>query len=111
MAFVDRAYETDVGVVALIRQSDAEVAASGGAGGTVDAPFHVLASGSRRRFGIHARGVRLTRVVGTAPNTFTKSSFLCFPTSAAYDAIAVGSTITVGANSWTVSAKVAEATV
>lgn len=111
MAFVDRAYETDFGVVATIRQSTEEAAASGGAGGTVDAPFHVLSSGSRRRFGVHARGVRLTRLVGTAPNQFTKGSFLAFPTPAAWTAATVGSSITVGANQWTVSSKVAEATV
>lgn len=111
MAFVDRAYETDVGVVAIIRQSTDEASASGGAGGTIDAPFHVLSSGSRRRFGIHARGVRLTRTVGTSPNQFTKGSFLSFPTPAAWNAAAVGSTITVGANQWTISSKVAEATV
>jgi hypothetical protein len=111
MAFVSRAYASDSGFVALIRQSTQEAAASGGDGGTVDAPFHVLASGSRRRFGIHARGVRLSRVVGTAPDQFTRNSFLAFPSVAAYNAIAVGSQINVGAQAWVVSSKIPEQTV
>ena len=110
MAFVDRAYASDQGFVCLIRQSDQEAAASGAGGGTVDAPFHCLCSGSRRRFGIHARGVRLTRTLGTAPNTFTRSSFLAFPTAAAWNAATVGGDITIGSVSWTVSSKVPEET-
>lgn len=105
MAFTDRAYDTDLGFTAIIRQSTEEVAASGAAGGAIDAAFHVYGSGSRRRFGVHARGVRLSRLVGTAPDQFTKSSFLAYPTVAAYDAVVVGSTITVGGVSWIVGSK------
>ncbi len=108
MGFVNRGYESDAGFVCVIKQSDAEAAASGGSGGTPDAPFHCLSSGSRRRFGVHARGVTLTRTVGSAPNTFTKSSFLAYPSKAAWDAVAVGSTVAIGGTSWVVSAKVAE---
>ncbi len=111
MAFVDRAYDSDQGFTALIRQSTAEAAASGAAGGTVDAPFHVYSSGSRRRFGVHARGVRLSRVVGTAPNQFTKNSFLAYPTPAAYDAVELASTVTINSVAWTVSSKVPESAV
>lgn len=111
MAFVDRSYATDQGFVCLIRQSTAEAAASGGAGGDADAPFHVYSSGSRRRFGIHARAVRLTRVVGAAPNTFTKSSMLSYPTAAAWAAAVVGAAIAVGGVNWTISSKVPEETV
>lgn len=110
MSFEDRAYGTDQGFVCIIRQSTAEAAASGAAGGTIDAPFHCYSSGSRKRFGIHARGVRLTRTVGTAPNTFTRSSFLAFPTAAAWNAAAVGDDITIGSITWTVSSKVPEET-
>lgn len=109
MGFQDRGYASDNGFVCLIRQSDAEAAASGAGGGTVDAPFHCYSSGSRRRFGVHARGVRLTRTVGTAPNEFTKSSFLAYPTVAAFNSANVGGTVTIGSTDWTIAAKVAEA--
>jgi hypothetical protein len=111
MAFQDRAYDTDQGFTAIIRQSTAEATASGAAGGDIDAPFHVYSSGSRRRFGIHARGVRLTRTVGTAPNEFTKSSFLAYPTVAAYDAAEIGAAVTIGSTAWTIASKVPETTV
>lgn len=111
MGFVNRGYESDAGFVCLIRQSDAEAAASGGSGGTADAPFHCYSSGKRSRFGIHARGVRLSRTVGTAPNQFTKSSFLAYPTKAAWEAASVGGTVTIGSVAWTITGKLAEAAV
>jgi hypothetical protein len=111
MAFVDRGYASDSGFVCLIRQSTAEAAASGAAGGTVDAPFHCLASGSRRRFGIHPRGARLSRVVGAAPNEFTKSTFVGFPTAAAWEALNVGADLAVGGVTWKIAAKVPESSV
>lgn len=111
MAFQDRAYDTDQGFTAIVRQSTAEATASGAAGGDIDASFHVYSSGSRRRFGIHARGARLSRVVGTAPNQFTKTSFLAYPTVAAYDAANVGETVTIGGTTWTIASKVPESTV
>lgn len=103
--FVDVPYESDLGIVCLIRVSDAELAATTPSASPVDAPFHCLNSGSRRKFGIHPRGLVLSRIVGTAPNTFTKQSFLAAPTLAAYSAASVGSTLSIGANAWTISGK------
>jgi len=108
MGFTDRAYDSDQGSTCLIRQSEDEVTASGAAGGEVDANFHVYSSGSRRRFGLHARGVSLSRSVGEEGDTATKSGFLAYPTVAAYDAVDIGDTVTIGEVTWTVAAKVPE---
>jgi hypothetical protein len=103
--FSDVAYESDLGFVCLIRISDGELAATTASQEAVDAPFHCLNSGSRRKFGIHPRGLVLSRVVGIAPNQFNKTSFLAAPTAVAYNAAVVGSELSVGGNAWTVAGK------
>lgn len=108
MAFVDRPYESDAGFTCLLKQSTAEAAAAGAAAGAVDAPFHAIGSGSRRRFGVHARGIRLTRTVGAAPNEFTKQTFVAINTPAAWSAFVVGADLAVGAVNYKIAAKVPE---
>lgn len=109
MAFQDRKYETESGLIIQIRQSDEEVAASGAAAsGDLDARFHCYSSGSRRRFGIHARGLRLERTTGTGDDAKTRYSFLAFPTKSALDTAAANETISVGGITWTIGAVVPE---
>lgn len=103
--FSDIGYESDLGFVCLLRVGDAELAATTLSVAAIDAPFHALNSGSRRKFGLHPRGLLLSRVVGVAPNQFNKSSFIAAPTVAAYNAANVGDDLSIGANVWTVSGK------
>jgi hypothetical protein len=106
--FEETAYESDLGFVCKIRMSVDEFAATTESVAAIDAGFHCLNSGSRRRFGVHPRGVVLTRVAGVAPETFKKSTFLAFPTAAGWNAVAENDPIVIGATSWTVSKKVKE---
>jgi hypothetical protein len=103
--FSDIAYETDLGFTCLIRVSDGELAATTPSASPVDAPFHCLNSGSRRKFGIHPRGLVLSRTVGTAPNQFNKTSFIAAPTAAAWAAANVGDDLSVGGNAWKIAGK------
>lgn len=68
----------------------------------------VAVGANRRTIGLHARGLRLGRSVGTAPNTFTRTTFLpiCSPTQ--WNGTALGSAVTVGGVAYTVLAKVPE---
>lgn len=103
--FVNTSYESDAGFVCLLRMSKEESLATTLSTAAVTEPFHCLNSGSVKKFGVHPRGVVLTRKVGTPPNEFNKGSFLVYPTPAGYAAVAVGSKITVGTTEWTVSKK------
>lgn len=103
--FVNTGYESDSGFVCLIRMSQSEANATTLSPTAVDTPFHCLNSGSTKKFGVHPRGVNLSRVVGVAPNTFNVSSFLAYPTAAGWNAVAVGSTVSVGGVDWTVAKK------
>lgn len=71
MAFAQVKYQSDSGAIYKMRVSeDKETLAAGAtpvAGALTDTNVEVYASGSgRRRNGIHARGVRMSRTVGTA---------------------------------------------
>lgn len=104
----DYVYDSDQGFTCIARMSAAEAAISGFAAGDADAQFHALVSGSRKRFGIHARGVSLSRSVGAAGDTATKSSFLAYPTTAALDAVNIGDEVTINSKVWKVSSIVPE---
>lgn len=113
--FKRRSYATDAGTVVSIRMSE-QVAAFTGQGSTttaIDDPnIFAFASnpGSRRKKALNARGVVLTREVGTAPNTFLRRTFVPITTLAALDAIAVNTAVPAyGGFAWTVASKVSEA--
>jgi hypothetical protein len=109
---VDAPYESDVlGSTILVRLRAAEAAAYTPAGGSVDFPLHAFNGASRRRFGIHARGVGLTRLSGQAPDQVVRRAFLPVGTAAALDAIAVSSVISIGGVDWTVRGKQPESSV
>jgi len=114
MPFKFRKYETDAGTIGRIRISDASAAALANAepAGAVDDPnVFAFASnpGSKRKKQLNARGVKLGRTVGTAPNTFTRYTFLPILTKARLDAIAIDATVTLNGNEYTVRDKVNEA--
>jgi hypothetical protein len=101
-------YETDDGKVLQLRVSGKELAAMAASDKKIDFPFHALNSGSRRRYGVHPRGVRLTRSVGADDSASKKTTFLAYPTALGYKNVKVDDEITIGAIVWKVSAKVPE---
>lgn len=106
--FVETRYDSDQGVTMALRMSSTEFASVTASSTAQDFEAHAYSSGSRRRFGIHARGFIVSRQLGTAPLTFTESKFVAIPTVAEYDGASVGDAFTVGSESYTISKKVRE---
>lgn len=107
-------YTTDAGTVGQIRLSSQAQTATGQGlltAAITDSKLFAFAQnpGSARKKQLNARGVKLTRPVGTAPNVFQRTTFLPIVTATALAAIAVGSTITIGGNAYTVARKISEA--
>jgi len=95
----------------LVRLRAAEAAVYTPAAGDIAFNLHAFNGSSRKRFGIHARGAKIKRLVGTVPNQQTIYGFLPFGTQAALDALAINSTITIANVAWTVVSKVLETSV
>lgn len=106
MAFKDYIYEADDGDNSyLVRLDTDQATLSGAVTGTPTDGFHVIANGSRRKFGINPRHIIAKRTVGTAPNEKTFSTRLAICTQAAYDAITLGATVSINGTSYVVSFK------
>lgn len=113
--FKRRSYTTDAGTVVSIRMSQ-QVADFIGQGSTTtaidDANIFAFASnpGSKRKKALNARGVVLSREIGTPPNVFNRRTFVPITTLAALDAIAVNSPVAAyGGFAWTIADKISEA--
>jgi hypothetical protein len=105
---VDGTYDSDVlGVTVYVRLRASEGAVYVAGAASADAQLHAFNGASRRRFGIHARGARLSRIDGGV----VKRTFLPYGTQAALDALALESTITIGGVVWKVKGKVPESSV
>jgi len=108
-------YTTDAGTVGRIRLSqDAQTFTGQGSisAAITDSNLFAFASnpGSRRKTQLNARGVRLIRSVGVAPNVFNRSTFVPILTKAALDALVVGTAVPAyGGQAWTISSKIQEA--
>lgn len=76
--------------------------------GARDVDESVAVGKNRNSIGLHARGFRLGRTVGTAPNTFTRTTFFPVCAAAQYSGTAIGSTITLSGVAWTVLSKTPE---
>lgn len=109
---VDATYDSStLGSTIRIRLRAAEGAVYTPGAASADFQLHAFNGASRRRFGIHARGANLTRLVGTAPDQRRLRTFLPYGTEAALDALALGSTVTIGGTAWTVASKAPETAV
>lgn len=108
MAFSNNFYAMDDGTIIRYRVSTEEAAAVDAASGPATLEFRAYSSGSRKRFGVHTRGLNLGRVVGTVPNQSTRSTFLAIPTLAEYDAITSGDQVDIDGVTWSVTSKSAE---
>jgi hypothetical protein len=108
--FVDRKYESDLlGLVIQVRMSDQEAAVYGTEPAAArDSKLHAFNGGSKRKFGIHARGLILKRTTGTAPDLRVRRTFLPKPTVTSWEGVALDSTVTIASVDWTVDSKTAE---
>lgn len=106
MAFVVGAkYEDDAGEVHPLRISEAFYTAAGSPpGGDITSNIKAKISKSDREFGLGCRGARLGRVVGTAPESFIKYSFIPILTAAQYNTgdFVVGGTVAIDGVTWTI---------
>lgn len=76
--------------------------------GAVNSSISAIVGGSRRSFGLHARGVRLVRTFGSGDTAGRRYNFLPVLTTTAFDALSRGGEVTYGGFTWTISDKVAE---
>lgn len=104
-------YEDEDGGIHPIRLDTTRTGVAGTPpSGAVDSSISAKVSKSSRSYGLRPRGVRLSRILGTAPNQFKRYTFLpvLTPTALAGAGFATGSTITIDGTAWTVAKKVAE---
>lgn len=107
--FQSTKYEDNQGIIHPIRVQPEGAAINGTPpAGAIDSNVSAQVGGSRRSYGCHARGVRLVRTVGTAPNTFKRYNFYPVLTATAWNAIAKGATFTIDGVEWTVQDTVPE---
>lgn len=108
-------YTTNAGTVGRLRMSkQAQDYVGQGSTTTVITDPRVFAfasnPGSKRKKQLNARGIVISRTVGTDPNTFVRRSFIPITTKAALDLITVGTAIPAyGGNAWVVADKIDEA--
>lgn len=110
-ALTSTKYEDDSGRIHPIALTPNYATAAGTVpAGAINDNVKPKVSKTKREFGIKPRGVRLSRTVGTAPNTFKKYAFLPVlqATTWAGAGFALGATVTINSIAWTVTARVAE---
>jgi len=114
MAFKDYKYGLDSGSIVFVRVDDELEGKMGTAPeGAATIQMHAIINGSRKReFGIHPRGVSLSRTLGTAPNQFKKYKFIPVLTSTAFsgEGFSKGAVIQISSVDWTVVDQVSEET-
>lgn len=104
-------YEDDTGSIHPFKLTAAYAAVAGTPPtGAVNDSIKPKISKTNREHGLRPRGVRLSRTVGTAPDTFKKYGFLPVLTATGFvgATFAEGSTITIDGVDWTIIGKVAE---
>lgn len=110
-AQVTKTYQSNAGTNHLLSLTPDYAAAVGSdpTGGTPSKIKAKITKGNRE-FGIRPRGVRLSRTIGTAPDTFKKYAFLPVLTEADWNSatFADGATITVGAIDYVIVASIPE---
>ena len=111
VARADTKYEgNDASVHRILLTPEYAAAAGSPPTGAVDNDIRPKVSKTNGEFGLRPRGVRLSRTIGTAPDTFKKYAFLPVLTIANFNSptFANGATVTIGSDTWTIVAKVAE---
>lgn len=107
--FVNSKYELDDNSICSIRVQPETLTAVGGAPtGATTLDGFARVGGSRRTYGIHARGIRLVRTIGTGDTAARRYNFLPVLTQTAYATFTIGETVNYGGVDWTISSKVPE---
>lgn len=110
-ALVQTKYEDDAGRIhPFAMTADYFAATSSASAAAVTDELRPKISKTKREYGLKPRGVRLSRTVGVAPNTFKKYTFLAVIGAVAFASAeySVGTEITINGVAWTVIAKVPE---
>lgn len=76
--------------------------------GAVDEDISAKVGGSRRTYGLHARGVRLVRSIGTGDDQANRYNFYPVLTPTHFATLNRGGTLTIDGVAWTISGKVNE---
>lgn len=113
-SFQTSKYETNAGTVVRIRISDAALGVLGNtppAGAVDDGNIYAYAQnpGSKRKKQLNARGARLQRFTGTGAARKRFTTFVPILTPTAWEAVVVGSTVTLNSVEYTVADLVPEA--
>lgn len=104
-------YEANDGTIhSLLLDPDRASEAGTPPAGNVNSKIKAQMSKTNKEFGLRPRGVRLARVIGTAPDTFKKYTFLpvLTPTEWSSATFQNGATITIDETNWEVVAAIAE---
>ena len=104
-------YESDTGIIHKMKVDSTRTGVIGTAPtGAIDSNISVKQSLGRSGYGIKPRGVMLSRTLGTAPDTFKKTTFLPVVTVTALgtSAFDIGATITINSIAWKVESKQGE---
>lgn len=98
-------YEDDDGNIHPIRITPNFYTAAGAApDGDINSNIKAEIYKSKRSFGLGCRGANLSRKVGTAPNNFTKYSFVPILKASEYNTgtFVPGGTVTINSVDWTI---------
>lgn len=76
--------------------------------GSINTSVSAKVGGSRRSYGLHARGLRLVRVVGSGDTAARRYNFLPVLTATAFNAYSRGGEVTYGGFTWNITDKVPE---
>lgn len=105
-------YEDNFGVTHPMRQATAYFNVVSGImpAGPAESSIPAKITKGNREFGLRPRGVRLARDVGTAPDIFTKYSFLPIPVASAWGVTPYvdQGTVTIDGTEWLIVGLVAE---
>lgn len=107
--FLVSKYLSDAGDIHPIRIQPEGSAANGTPpAGAIDNSISAQVGGSRRTYGLHARGVRLVRSIGSGDTAANRYNFYPVLTPTHFASLNRGGTLTIDAVEWTISGKVNE---
>jgi hypothetical protein len=104
-------YQGDDNTIYAIRLSPPFAEKAGTAPtGAVTSPIKAKVTKSTKEFGLRPRGVTLARTLGTAPDTFVKTTFLPALTLSAFNgtAFALAAKVTIDGVEWEIVSRRAE---